>query len=112
MSRLNLDQLLSLAGVRTPASTEQEKTAAPADFAKLAQRCRQAAQTTDSVAAEQFLAEKTAMVAVIGRTLAEIDAIAGDEVLEKVAGGVKPEAFIKAALEAGHNPAHIASFMK
>lgn len=112
MPRLNLDQLLSSTGVGTLAGQGQEKTAAPvSDFSKLAQRCRQAAKTSPEELQQRQLIEKTAQVAVIAQTLAEINEIVGHEVLEKTAE-VDPATFIKAALEAGHRPEEIAAFLK
>lgn len=65
---------------------------------------------------QQELVEKTAAVAVIGRTIAEIEAIDGasPEAIKTAAQSAIPDqaVFIKAALDAGHSPHRIAEFME
>lgn len=119
---LTLDQLLDETGVKDLAGRRHVKTAsAPKmDFAKLAERCRRAATATSEEQANsnnQDLVEKTAAIAVIGRTLAEIREIDGEpEPVEKVAAVTTPafnvESFIKTALDKGHTPEDIAAFLE
>jgi hypothetical protein len=115
-----LDQLLDETGVSDLGGSRLTKKASaePTNFSKLAERCRRAAVATpeevdDSANAE--LAEKTASIAIISRTLAEIRSIEGAP-QEKVASpttqpSTDVEAFIKGALDAGHSPEAIASFL-
>lgn len=110
-TRLTLDQLMTSTGVSALAGRDQEKTAEPASFAKLAERCRQAAQVSNEGSEERRLIEKTAQIAIISRTLAEIEAIAGES-LEKSASDVDVAGFINASLAAGHRPDQIAAFLK
>ncbi len=117
----SLDQLLDetgvsdLGGARSMNKTAAEKP----NFSKLAERCRRAVDATPaerSGSADRDLAEKTAAIAVIGRTLAEIRAIEGDagghQKTAAAASSFSTETFIKAALEAGHPPEAIAGFLE
>lgn len=120
---MTLDELLSETGVKDLGGARgTTKTAAPekANFSKLAERCRRAAIATPGERAssdEQVLAEKTAAVAVISRTLAEIreiEGIGGGEVKTAAPTG-KPfpvETFIKQALDKGYAPDQIAVFLE
>jgi hypothetical protein len=117
-----LDQLLETTGVSELSGGRLVKKAnAPAsqNLSKLAERCRRAVDATpDEVVAsnQQDLVEKTAAVAVIGRTLAEIEAIDGGspEAIKTASAthSSSEAAFIKAALDAGHTPYEIAEFME
>lgn len=117
-----LDQLLDATGVSEISGGRLVKKASASegpDLSKLADRCRRAVEATpDEVVASNHheLAEKTAAVAVIGRTIDEINAIDGSP-----PGTIKAAmqsqtsdqaAFIKAALDAGHNPYDIAQFVE
>ncbi|MBP9826353.1 MAG: hypothetical protein KBF21_19150 [Thermoanaerobaculia bacterium] len=116
---MTLDQLLDETGVSN-LGRRHTKTAAPAkpDFAKLAERCRRAADATtdDHAASERHgLVEKTAAVEIIRRTMAEIAALDGGQ--PKTAAAVSDAsaddaAFIRAALEDGHTPEAIAEFLE
>src|SRR5690606_25206025 len=120
-----LDQLLDETGVSDLAGSRLSKQASPepTNFAKLAERCRRAAEATPEEQADAVnaaltaaLVEKTAAIAIIGRTLAEIRAIEGEpqqKVAAPVANGptVNIELFIKEALEQGHSPQEIAEFL-
>lgn len=114
----SLDQLLNETGVNN-LGTRHTKTAAPAkpDFSKLAARCRRAAEASPAEQAEaghEALAEKVASVEIIRRTMAEIAAIDGGQTKTAAAPapGVDTAAFIKSALEAGHDPEAIAQFLE
>lgn len=115
---MTLDKLLDETGANDLAGRRHVKTAAAKpDFAKLAERCRRAATATPEEKAEsdgQDLVEKTAAVEIIRRTIAEIAALDTDG--EKTAAPRAPSstdaAFIKAALEAGHQPEEIAEFLE
>lgn len=115
---MTLDKLLDETGANDLAGRRHVKTAAAKpDFAKLAERCRRAAEATPEDRAEsdgRDLVEKTAAVEIIRRTIAEIDAL--DTGAEKTAAAPAPRstdaAFIKAALEAGHQPEEIAEFLE
>ena len=117
-----LEQLLDAAGMDQVTGPSLQKTAAqrPPDLLKLAERCRSAADEdppappADTVN-EQALVEKTAAVAIIRRTLAEIREIEGappEATKTASASGPDPAAFIKAALEEGHSPEDIARFLE
>jgi Ni,Fe-hydrogenase III large subunit len=114
-----LDQLLETTGVDSLSNRGMKKAAAKQgapNLLKLAERCRQAAEVViDEPPAvdERALIEKTAAVQIIRRTLAEIEQIENGQ--EKVAAATPPAhqaAFIKAALEAGHEPEAIARFLE
>lgn len=112
-----LDQLLETTGVDSLSNRGVKKTAAKQtpDLLKLAERCRQAAETQVEQPAvdERALIEKTAAVQIIRRTLAEIEQIESGQ--EKTASATPPAqeaAFIKAALEAGHDSESIARFLE
>jgi hypothetical protein len=117
-----LDQLLDATGVSELSGGRLvKKASAPQsqDLSKLAERIRRAVDATpDEVVAsnQQELVEKTAAVAVIGRTLAEIESIDGasPEAIKTAAQSHLPDqaAFIKAALDAGHSPHEIAHFIE
>ena len=117
-----LDQLLETTGVDSLSGRGLKKVAAKKgshDLLKLAERCRRAADATPEERAEideQSLVEKTAAVAIIRRTIDEIRAIEGTPPgAEKTAASQSPShqaAFIKAALEAGHDPESIARFLE
>lgn len=119
---LTLDQLLDETGAAElgGSGVRHTKTASTRhDFAKLADRCRRAAEVTPdetAIAGQHALAEKTAAVAVISRTIAEIRAIDGDDTpLEKTAAAqssIDLATFIKTALDAGHDPSRIAEFLE
>lgn len=118
--RFSLDQLLDETGVSDLAGTRFTKAADARgpDLAKLAQLCRQAADATPAerdAAKDQDLAEKTAAIAVISRTLAEInslDSVAPPEQTKTAAAGPDAALFIKTALEQGHSPESIAAFLE
>src|SRR5579859_2499020 len=119
-----LDELLDVSGLAELRSNGLDKTAAaePAGeehdhFLKLAERCERAAAQAPAPAppsaAEQALQEKTAAIAVIASTLAEVEAITGGGGGEKVAAdGGQAAAFIERALASGHDPEAIAAFIK
>jgi hypothetical protein len=121
---LTLDQLLDETGVNDLTGTPRlAKTAAvKPDFAKLAERCRLAANATPadvSASDHQDMAEKTAAIAVISRTLSEIHAIDGgapsggqEKTAAAAPAGFDPALFIKTALERGHDPMRIAEFLE
>lgn len=110
-----LDDLLDATGV---SQLGEIKTAAEApdddvnSFLKLAERCERAASTAPpNGRREQELVEKTAAIAVIARTLSEVDALAGGG--EKTAADDSARAvFIERALAEGHPPEAIARFLK
>lgn len=119
-----LDQLLDETGVGALGGARLEKKAAEKpSFSKLAERCRRAATATAeerSSSDDQLLAEKTASVAIIGRTLAEIREITGEDTSTEtvvktaaVRGGASfsVEVFIKTALDQGHSPEKIAEWL-
>ncbi len=116
-----LDQLLDETGINEITGehlNKQASTSERQDLSKLAERCRRAVDATpdERVSSEQqALVEKTAAVAIIGKTLAEIRAIDDsppDQV--KTASTETPDAavFIKAALDAGHTPEQISEFIE
>jgi len=118
-----LDQLLEATGVDELAGTPFKKVASPKgpDLLKLAARCREASEAEDAPAAPpadtvnaQGLVEKTAAVAIIRQTLAEISAIEGTppEAVKTASAGPDQAAFIKAALEEGYSPEDIARFLE
>lgn len=117
-----LDQLLDETGVRNLSGDRLTKKAAADDgykLSKLAERCRRAVDATPdehAAASQHALVEKTAAVAIIGRTLAEIREIEGTspEVTKTAAASPQfsQEQFIKTALEAGHGPKEIAEFLE
>lgn len=116
---MTLDQLLEATGIDEMAGLGLKKVAAeksPAvDFLKLAQRCREAATEVPVAVgddAERDLISKTAAVAVISRTLHEIDEICGVSEKTAAAVSVDPIAFAQEALSKGHSPEDIAVFMK
>lgn len=118
-----LDELLDATGISDLEASHLEKNAgdAPpldehAELLKLAERCERAAaapedESESSEATE--LAEKTAAIAVIAKTLDEIEAVAigAREKLASQDDG-RAAAFIERALAAGHAPDDIARFMK
>ena len=114
-----LDQLLDETGVTgLSGHTKKASKSTQTDFSKLAERCRRAATATSEEqtnSTHQELVEKTAAIAVIGRTLAEIQEIEGPG-QEKTAAVPQPtfnvEAFINTALDAGHPPEKIAAFLE
>lgn len=116
-----LDELLEATGVDELAGTPFKKVAADDgyDLLKLAAQCREAAlssETTPSSTAvdTKDLVEKTAAVAVIRRTLAEIREIEGhppEAIKTASQQGPDQAVFIKAALEQGHSPEEIARFL-
>lgn len=113
-----LDQLLETTGVDDLAGRNLKKVAAKQspDLLKLAERCRRAAEVVVEdrpIIDERDLVEKTAAVQIIRRALSEIREI--EEGPEKIAAAAPPgqqAAFIKAALEAGHNSESIARFLE
>lgn len=117
-----LDELLAETGVDEISGRGLSKKASAPEsqnLSKLAERCRRAVEATpeEHVAANsQELVEKTAAVAIISRTLAEISAIDDASPGEVKTASAVPAPdnaeFIKAALEAGHSPASIASFLE
>jgi len=116
-----LDQLLETTGVDGLAGRGLKKVAAKKDtndLLKLAERCRRAADVVEEVVPqidEHALVEKTAAVQIIRRTLSEIRQIDGGPGVEKtaaVAADPRQAVFIKAALEAGHDPKSIATFLE
>lgn len=115
MGSLTLDELLDATGISEIAGKDLEKKAsgkAPPSFAKLADRCRQAASAPPSQPGHE-LVEKTAEVEIIRRTIAEIESIAGDEPVEKTAAAQADQAlFVRTALEEGHPPEAIAEFLE
>jgi len=117
-----LDQLLDVTGVSELSGGSLKKQAAAKsqgpDLQKLAERCRRAAEATPEEVVssnQQELVEKTAAVAIIGRTLSELREIEDSSPGSvKVAAqfGSKEAAFIKAALDAGHSPHEVAEFLE
>ena len=117
-----LDQLLDTTGLSNLSGRSLTKKASAEDgykLSKLAERCRRAVDATpdEYVASNQReLAEKTAAVAIIGRTLAEIEEINGasPEVTKTASAqsGPSREQFINTALNAGHSPHEIAVFIE
>jgi hypothetical protein len=114
----DLDSLLDATGIGDMAGTQYEKTAdaeqgEPFDFRKLAEQCRDAvvATTEHREARGRELIEKTASVAVITKTIDEINEIIGDPV-EKIANDPASAEFVRAALDRGHPPEEVASFLK
>lgn len=117
-----LDQLLDATGVSEISGGRLVKNASAAkqpDLSKLAERCRRALEATPSevdASNHQDLVEKTAAVAIISRTLAELAEIdcAGSEQIKTAAQSNAPDQalFIKTALEAGHSPHQIAEFLE
>jgi len=117
----SLDELLDATGINELDGSQLRKTAASSeqcDFSKLAERCREAADATPSEVEQsdhRELVEKTAAIAVIEKTLSEIGSIVGAP-LQKTAAARKTgfgrAAFIKSALEAGHDPENIAKFLE
>jgi hypothetical protein len=115
-----LDQLLETTGVDDLSGRGIKKVAAKQnthDLLKLAERCRRAADTVveePPAIDERGLTEKTAAVQIIRRTLAEIQEIENGGVV-KIASSTPPSqqaVFIKAAIEAGHDPESIARFLE
>ena len=116
-----LTELLDATGVSDLSDDNLTKKAGAThgdNLSKLAERCRQAVSATPdehAAAHDQELVEKTASVAVISRTLAEIQAIdATSPGATKTAGPLQVDraGFIKAALEAGHGPQEIAELLE
>ena len=117
-----LDQLLETTGVDSLSGRDLKKIAAKKgshDLLKLAERCRRAADAPVEERAEvdaHDLVEKTAAVQIIRRTISEIREIEGTPPgAEKTAAAQSPShqaVFIKAALEAGHDPESIARFLE
>jgi hypothetical protein len=117
-----LDQLLDATGVSNLSGDHLTKKASAEDgvmLSKLAERCRRAVDATPdeyASASDRDLVEKTAAVAIIGRTLAEIREIDGaSPEVTKTAAQSTPfarEQFIKTALEQGHGPKEIAEFLE
>lgn len=120
-----LDELLDATGISELDAASLEKGAADVAGAddeeqllKLAERCERAATQPSAApgpAKERELAEKTAAIAVITKTLGEIAEIAaaGTGGGQKVASDQRREAaFIERALAAGHAPDEIARFLK
>jgi hypothetical protein len=113
-----LDQLLETTGIGELSGKGIKKTAGeePAAFSKLAERCRRAATASpeeENRGKTQELVEKTAAVAVIARTLTEIENIVG-EGEEKTAAPVddpRVAEFINTSLNEGHRPEEIAEFL-
>lgn len=115
MGSLTLDELLDATGISEMAGTDLEKRAGasiPVSFSKLAERCRIAAETPS--VSDNGLAEKTASIAIIQRTLSEIDNIVGPPEAEKTAqeSSADRAEFIRAAIEEGHAPEDIAEFLE
>ena len=115
---LTLDELLDQTGIRDISGSRTKTASADQgpDFAKLAERCRQAVENTEGpedMGPALELAEKVAEVAVIRRTMQEIEAIdQGRSMVTKTAShhvSAKQAAFIKAALDRGHSPKSIAA---
>lgn len=115
---LTLDQLLDQTGIRGM-SGGQTKTASSAsntpDFAKLAERCRQAAETpSPEEKTDRILTEKVAQVAIVRRTLREIHEIETGERVKTASASMDPKEmlFIKQALRRGHSPREIGDFLE
>jgi hypothetical protein len=115
-----LDDLLDATGLSEMRSSGMRKTAGEGSqdedheyFLKLADRCERAAtQAPIRTEVDRELQEKTAAVAVIAKTLGEIEALSGGAG-EKVAfEGTREARFIAAALANGHRPEEIAAFLK
>lgn len=112
-----LDQLLDETGISGISGSRMSKKAISTkeDFAKLAERCRRAASATESEQQESDrlgLAEKTAAIAVIGRTLNELREIDDAPYEKTAAANFNVEVFIKTALEAGHSEEEVATFLE
>lgn len=115
---LTLDQLLDQTGIRG-ISGGQSKTASSAsntpDFAKLAERCRQAAEAPLSPhQTDPALTEKVAQVAIVRRTLQEIREIESGEQVKTASVNFSPKEmfFVKEALRRGHSPREIGEFLE
>ncbi len=114
-----LDQLLETTGVGGLAGRGLKKVATKQDgreLLKLAERCRAAAEVAaDAPLAidERGLAEKTAAVHIIRRTMEEIREIEGDVITKTASTQFTSQhaIFVKTALEAGHSPEEIARFL-
>lgn len=115
-----LDQLLEHTGINDVSGARlTKKASAPErqDLSKLAERCRRAVDATPDERASsdrRALIEKTAAIEIIGRTLAEIRAIdpPPDQVKTASSAGPDVATFIKVALDQGHSPEAIASFIE
>lgn len=113
----NLEELLDATGIGDMAGKQYEKTASaesePFDLRKLAEQCRAAADATEAhrEARGRELVEKTAAVAVISKTIDEINEIIGDPA-EKFASDERVNAFVAEALDRGYPPGEIATFLK
>jgi len=113
---MTLDELLDATGINDLAGHEKKASAGPTrpDFLKLAERCRRAAEAIPAPSPNRDLVEKTAEIAVISRTLSEIDEIVGDGAT-KTANQDSPDkiaAFINCALGEGYSSESIAEFCK
>lgn len=117
-----LDQLLDQTGLSRVTGSHLAKEASsagvPRDLLKLADSCRRAADASadehDASLAHE-LAEKTAAVAIIRRTLSEIANIDSGtpQNIEKTASpDIREAVFIAAALEQGHSPESVAEFLE
>jgi hypothetical protein len=116
-----LDDLLDVTGLaelRSGGISKTAKEAGPAEaheyFLKLAERCERAATQPAEAggAIERELEEKTAAIAIIAKTLDEIDALAGAAGEKLASADPRAAAFIERAIASGHPPEAIATFMK
>lgn len=117
MSTLTLDQLLDATGISEMAGThlkEASETPEKMSFSKLADRCRRALATPEpSVDDIDNLAEKTAAVEIIRRTLSEIRELDNPPEIEKAATqAIDHSTFIRVALAEGHAPEEVAYFLE
>lgn len=118
-----LDELLDATGISELDGAFLEKNAAEvaradddAELLKLAERCERAAaqpSAAPGTGEQRALAEKTAAVAIIAKTLGEIERVSAEGNGEKIASDQSREAaFIKRALASGHASEEIARFLK
>lgn len=113
MGKMTLTQLIAATGVDQLTPNGTEKIAAPEfSFAKLAERCRKAADESPVSIDEQGLGEKTASVAVIARVLKEIRDLERLPHTKEAAATNKEAVFIQRALAEGHTPDAIAGFLR
>jgi hypothetical protein len=117
-----LDDLLDVTGLAELRSGGLSKTAKEAGveedheyFLKLAERCERAAAeapTEAGEAKERELQEKTAAIAIIAKTLDEIEALSGAATEKVASADLRAVAFVERAIASGHSPEAIATFMK
>lgn len=111
-----LDQLLDATGLDDLSGDDLTKEAAAPpeqNLSKLAEELRRASEVPSGEGVDHTdLVEKTAAVAVLRRTLEEIDALDGAPIVKTAEPSGPKARFIKEALEAGHSPVEIAGFLQ